>query len=98
MEENLRILITRCEALLLGLRMPGMLAQAGELAETAHKVAGGAGTFGFLSAAAAARRFEAAADRGAPETVARGDHLATVLERSITLARQEFAAMAAITT
>jgi hypothetical protein len=55
--------------------------------------AGGAGTFGVLSAAAAARRFEAAGDKAAPETEALGDHLAAVLEPSITLARQEFAAI-----
>ena len=68
--------------------------QASELAEAAHKLAGGAGTFGFLSVAAAARRFEAAADMGAPETVALGDHLAAAIEASIPIVRQELATTA----
>ena len=46
--ENLRTLIMRCETLLRRLRSPDMLSQACELAEAAHKLAGGAGTFGFF--------------------------------------------------
>ena len=75
MAENLQTLIIRCETLLHGLQASGMLSQASELAETAHKLAGGAGTFGFLRVAAAARWFEAAADAGAPETEELGDRL-----------------------
>jgi len=93
--ENLRTLIARCETLLGGLRSPDMLSQAGELAEAAHKLAGGAGTFGFLHVAAAARRFEVAADAGAPEAVALGDQLAAAINASVALARQEIAAMVA---
>jgi CheY-like chemotaxis protein/HPt (histidine-containing phosphotransfer) domain-containing protein len=93
--ENLRTLIARCETLLGGLQSPDMLSQAGELAEAAHKLAGGAGTFGFLHVAAVARRFEAAADAGALETVALGDQLAAAINASVALARQEIAAMVA---
>ncbi len=92
--ENLRTLIMRCETLLRRLRSPDMLSQACELAEAAHKLAGGAGTFGFLHVAAAARRFEVAADAGASDTVALGDHLAAAINASVALARQEIAAMA----
>jgi signal transduction histidine kinase/DNA-binding response OmpR family regulator/HPt (histidine-containing phosphotransfer) domain-containing protein len=94
--ENLLTLITRGEALLGGLHMPGMLSQASELAETAHKLAGGAGTFGFLSVAAAARRLEVATGRHAAETVGLADHLAAAIKASMPIARQELAAMAAI--
>jgi signal transduction histidine kinase/HPt (histidine-containing phosphotransfer) domain-containing protein len=96
LQENLQILLTRCEALLRGLRMSGMLSQASELAEAAHKLAGGAGTFGFLQVAAAARRFEAAADLGAPETTARADDLAAAIEASVMTVRQERLAMDAV--
>ena len=95
--ENLRTMIARCETLLGGLQSPDMLSRAGELAEAAHKLAGGAGTFGFLHVAAAARRFEVAADAGAPETVALGDHLAAAINASVALARREIAAMVATT-
>jgi HPt (histidine-containing phosphotransfer) domain-containing protein len=98
LEENLRMLIARGEALLCGLRMSAVLSQAGELAEAAHKLAGGAGTFGLLSTAAAARRFEAAIDRGAADTAARADHLAAAIEASIPVIRQELLAVTAITT
>jgi CheY-like chemotaxis protein/HPt (histidine-containing phosphotransfer) domain-containing protein len=89
LEENLQILLTRGQALLCALRMPGMLSQASELAEAAHKIAGGAGTFGFLHVAASARQFEVAADIGAPETAACADHLAAAIEASITSIRQQ---------
>jgi CheY-like chemotaxis protein len=72
--ENLRTLIARYETMLSQLRMPGMLSRAGVLAEAAHKLAGGAGTFAFLLVAAAACRFEVAADKNAAETMALGDH------------------------
>ena len=90
--KNLRTLITRCETLLGGLQ-----SQAGELAEAAHKLAGGAGTCGFLHVAAVARRFEVAADAGAPETVALGDQLSAAINASVALARQQILAMVATT-
>jgi hypothetical protein len=62
------------------------------------KLAGGAGTFGFLSVAAAARRFELAANMGEAETVALADHLATSIKASLTGVRQELAAMAVTAT
>jgi signal transduction histidine kinase/DNA-binding response OmpR family regulator/HPt (histidine-containing phosphotransfer) domain-containing protein len=96
LEESLEILITRGEELLCWLQMPGMLSQASLVAEAAHKLAGGAGTFGFLSVAAAARRFEDAADMNAAETVALGDHLAAAIKASITVIRQELVTMATI--
>jgi CheY-like chemotaxis protein/HPt (histidine-containing phosphotransfer) domain-containing protein len=89
LENNLQLLITRCETLLCGLRTFGS-SQAGELAEAAHKLAGGASTFGFLYVAAAARHFEVAADMGAPETKALADRLAAAIEASVAVARQEF--------
>jgi CheY-like chemotaxis protein len=96
LQENLRTLITRGEALLHRLRTSETLPQFGELAEAAHKLAGGAGTFGFLSVAAAARRFELAADMGEAETVRFADHLATSIKASLTVVRQELAAMAVV--
>jgi HPt (histidine-containing phosphotransfer) domain-containing protein len=96
MAENLQILITRCQALLRGLLMPGMLSQSSELAQIAHKIAGGAGTFGFLHVAAAARCFELAADNSAAETAALGDQLAAAIEASIAVIREEIHAIAAV--
>ena len=75
-----------------------MLSQASELAEIAHKLAGGAGTFGFLRVAAAARWFEAAADAGAPETAELGDRLITAINESVALAQQEMTALASAMT
>jgi CheY-like chemotaxis protein/HPt (histidine-containing phosphotransfer) domain-containing protein len=94
MAENLQTLISRCETLLHGLQGPGILSEASELAEIAHKLAGGAGTFGFLRVAAAARWFEAAADAGAPETEKLGDRLIAAINESVALARQEMSALA----
>jgi HPt (histidine-containing phosphotransfer) domain-containing protein len=82
------------ETLLHGLQGPGILSEASELAEIAHKLAGGAGTFGFLRVAAAARWFEAAADAGAPETEKLGDRLIAAINESVALARQEMSALA----
>ena len=93
MSEALQILITRCEAMLSGLRMTGTLSRADELAEAAHKLAGGAGTFGFMLVAAAARQYELAADKKTADTMALGDHLANVIEASLPIVRQELAAM-----
>jgi HPt (histidine-containing phosphotransfer) domain-containing protein len=63
---NMQKLLGRSESSLFGLRTPEMLSGAGELAQAAHSLAGAAGTFGFLSIAAAARQFEHAADTGGP--------------------------------
>jgi PAS domain S-box-containing protein len=86
---NLRTLIARAETLLAELRDPAMQSQASRLAEAAHKLAGGAGTFGFLSMAAAARAFEFAADSGAVDTGTRAGRLAGLIAESLTIARQE---------
>ncbi len=103
LEENLLTFISRCELLLRDLRMPGMLSQAGELAEAAHKLAGGAGMFGFLSVAAAARQFEFAADTGAADTGAAdvgalADRLAASINASIAIVRQKLDATACVAT
>jgi HPt (histidine-containing phosphotransfer) domain-containing protein len=98
LEEILQILLTRGEALLCALRTPGMLSQASELAEAAHKLAGGAGIFGFLLVAAAAGQFELAADSGAPEAAVFGNHLTAAIEASLTIVRQELRAVATIAT
>jgi HPt (histidine-containing phosphotransfer) domain-containing protein len=66
------------------------------LAEAAHKLAGGAGTFGLLAVAAAARRFEVAADTNAPETVVLGHYLAAAIKASIAVVREELVAIAAV--
>lgn len=86
--EYLQTLITRGESLLQGLRAPDVLAHAKELAEAAHRLAGGAGALGFLSLAAAGRHFERAADAGLPETAALADALADSIEASVTILRQ----------
>ena len=96
--ENLQILNVRGEALLRDLRMPGLLPRASELAEAAHKLAGGAGTFGFLKVACLARQFEAAADSGAPEMGAFATRLAGAIEVLITGVQQELAAMTSTAT
>ncbi len=96
--ENLQTLIARCERLLHGLQGSGMPLPASELAEIAHKLAGGAGTFGFLRVAAAARWFEAAADAGAPETTELGDRLITAINESVALAQREMTALASAMT
>ena len=96
--ENLQILVARCETLLRGLRGPGMLSLASELAESAHQLAGSAGTFGFLRVAAAARWFEAAADAGTPETGVLGDRLIDSINKSVALARRELTALTTVVT
>ena len=93
-EEHLRTLIARGEALLPGLRASGAPARDGELAEAAHLLAGGAATFGFLSLAHADRRFEFAADSGAPETAALAARLAAAIDAAIAVLREELAARA----
>jgi PAS domain S-box-containing protein len=94
--EHVRTLIARGEAALRGLSAPGILARAGDLAEAAHQLAGGAGAFGFLSLAQAGRRFELAADSGAAETVVLADELAAAIVAAIRLMRGELAGMAAV--
>jgi CheY-like chemotaxis protein len=87
--EHLGTLVTRCEALLLGLNAPGMPDHAAELVEETHRLAGGAGTFGFLSLAAAAREFEVAADSGASDVTAAADRIATEIKLSIPIISQQ---------
>jgi PAS domain S-box-containing protein len=88
LEEHLQVLITHCEGLLCGLRRPGMLSQAGELAEIAHKLTGGGGTFGFLYVATAARQFEQAAESGAADTPVLADLLSAAIEASLPTMRE----------
>jgi PAS domain S-box-containing protein len=80
--ENLQILISRCEALLGALRRPEMLSRASELAEMAHKLAGGGGTFGFLHMAAVARRFEQVVESGTADANL-ADGLSAAIEASL---------------
>jgi HPt (histidine-containing phosphotransfer) domain-containing protein len=87
LEENLRLLITRFESLRRDLRTPGMLAARSALVEAAHKLAGGAGSFGFLAVAAAARRFEVAAD--ADDMPVLADHLVAAIEAAAAIVQQE---------
>jgi PAS domain S-box-containing protein len=86
--ENLQILVTRSEALLSRLCNPGMLSQAGELAEIAHKLAGGGGTFGFLYVAAAARQFERAVESGAADARVLASRLSAAIEASLPTMRE----------
>jgi signal transduction histidine kinase/CheY-like chemotaxis protein/HPt (histidine-containing phosphotransfer) domain-containing protein len=89
LEEYLRTLITRNEALLNRLRDPEMLAEARELAADAHALGGSAGAFGFQSLAVAARRFELAADTNAPETASLADELGAAINASLTIIQRE---------
>ncbi len=95
--EHVETLIRRCEALLRGLRRPGMLAQPGDLITEAHSLAGGAGTFGFLRLADAARRFERAAEAGAAETTALAGRLAATVEAALVIMQQELTCVADLT-
>ena len=92
---HLQTLLALGDSMLHGLRAPHMLAHADEPAKAAHGLAGGVGTFGFLSLAAAGRRFQRAADAGLPETAALGDALVAAIEASVTILRQELSAAAA---
>ena len=94
--QHLGMLISGGEALLGSLRAPEVLASAGELADAAHKLAGGAAMLGFLSLAHIGRRFERAANSGAAETLALAQHLAEAVATSLTIMRQELAGMAAV--
>jgi PAS domain S-box-containing protein len=87
LEENLHLLMTRFESMRRGLRKPGKLSARNALAGAAHKLAGGAGTFGFLAVAAAARRFEVAADTDDLPVLA--DQLVAALEAAGAIVRQE---------
>jgi PAS domain S-box-containing protein len=95
--EYMETLITRCEALLRGLRRPGILAQPDDLITEAHSLAGGAGTFGFLRLADAARRFERAAESGAAETMVLAGRLAVTVEAALVIMQQELTCVADLT-
>jgi PAS domain S-box-containing protein len=86
--KNLQLLITWCEALLRGLRGPGMVSRAGELAEAAHKLAGGGGAFGFWSVTTAARQFEWAVESGAADSSVLADGLGAAIEASLPTMRE----------
>ena len=87
--EHVQTLITRCEVLSRKLNAPGMPDHARELVEEAHSLAGGAGTFGFLSLADVARQFEVAAESGAPDIAAAADLLAIEINVSMPIISQQ---------
>ena len=87
--EHMQTLVTRCEALSRELNAPGMLDFAEDLVEDAHRLAGGAGTFGFLSLAAVARQFEVAAETAAPDIAAVADQFAIAINASIPIMRRQ---------
>jgi PAS domain S-box-containing protein len=93
---HMRTLIARCEALLAALRDPLMPAR--ELVDDVHRLAGGAGTFGFLSLPGAAREFEFVADADAADTTAVAGRLAAAIDASLTIIRQELLATAMVAT
>jgi hypothetical protein len=88
----LRLLINRFESPRRDLWVSGMLSARNGL-EAAHKLAAGAGTFGFLAVAAAARCFEVAAD--AEDIPGLADQLAAAIEAAATIVRQELDAVTA---
>lgn len=81
-DSHVRALAARGRALLAALRGPAPLA---EQAELAHAMAGAAGTFGFEQIADLGRRFEYAADAGAPEHVALREALAAATRETVAL-------------
>jgi len=93
--EYLRTQIARGEALRRELRETGVVARANDLAEAAHRLAGGAATFGFPSLARAGRRFEFAADSGTTDMVALAAQLADAIDAAVTIMRREMANVAA---
>jgi CheY-like chemotaxis protein len=86
---HLRTLIARGETLLTELCNSVARSQTSSLAQAAHKLAGGAGTLGFTSMAAAARAFEFAVDSGAADTEALADRFAGITAESLATARDE---------
>lgn len=93
--EHLQSLIAGGEALACALRTRDLRCSAQELVEATHKFAGRAAMLGFLSAARVGRRFEFAADSGAPETTALADQLAAAIDAAGPIMREELARTAA---
>lgn len=89
--EDLRILVARAEALLSRLQMREAAGNLPELAEAAHKLAGGAGTFGFLLLAARARQFEAAADAAAANRDVLAGQLCQAIPEALAIIRGQLA-------
>jgi CheY-like chemotaxis protein len=87
--EHMRHLVSRCESLSHDLGASTTPGRARELVEQTHGIAGGAGTFGFLSLAAAARQFEVAAETEAPGIADAADQLAAALNASIPIMRRQ---------
>ena len=79
----MRTIAERGEALLRRLRAPDALANAGDLVEAAHTLAGSAGMFGFERLSSLARCFEHAVELGAPHPQAFADGLAAAIEASL---------------
>ncbi len=92
--EHLLTLQARCATLLDRLRAPWLPAQALALADDAHRLPGGAGAFGFLSTAAAARAFEVASRAESAGTELLADRLAVAIRSSMAVIRREVAASA----
>ncbi len=89
--EHLETLIARGTALRRELCPPGPLTHAGDPADGAHRLAGGAAMFGFTHLANAARRFETAVESGGSEIAALADELAAAVDAAIAIMRQELA-------
>jgi CheY-like chemotaxis protein/HPt (histidine-containing phosphotransfer) domain-containing protein len=87
---HLQAIAERCESLLHGLRNPGALTSppTGEaLAEVAHKLVGGASSFGFERVATLCRRFERAVQSSPAEAPALVDRLGAALEDTLQVLR-----------
>jgi two-component system sensor histidine kinase/response regulator len=89
--EDLRTLAARAEGLLGQLQVREVTGNLPELAEAAHKLAGGAGTFGFLLLAARARRFEAAADAAAANRDVLAEQLCQAIPEALAIIRSQLA-------
>ncbi|HEX3994378.1 MAG TPA: ATP-binding protein, partial [Acetobacteraceae bacterium] len=92
--DYLRTLIARGEALACDLRADELRSGADALADAAHKFAGAAAMLGFLSLADIGRRFEFAADSGAPEMQALADPLAAAVATALAIMQQKLGEMA----
>ena len=80
---HLRSLGLRIEALLGQLSDPDGLANAEELADTLHGLAGSAGTLGFCRLSGEARQFETAIERKAGQVAPRAGNLADIAREAL---------------
>jgi signal transduction histidine kinase/DNA-binding response OmpR family regulator len=86
-EQHLQTLLARGESLLRLLLTPEPLARAGELAEAAHRLAGGAGTLGFHRLSQVGRQFEHAADAGEADAEL-AEQFAVTIKATLAVIRQ----------